>query len=861
MAIIYVDYENGNDSNDGTTFANRKKTITSASAASSAGDVIRLAKSPDPTSLGNGTISTPHPSIDSTRTIGTITYSNVTGSTDITVSSHNCSTGDIVEIFDNSNAYNINGVYEVTVVDSSSLTLNNYNAGANASGSGGKFRVISGKCIKLASAPVKNIASFAGGTQRTAWVASSNVTTSIHSNYGDYSSTRATMQGGYSDQIEIGASFTTGKAAYYTLPSTLDLSGYQQLSLYIHQYSGTKVLAGNYSLKLCSDTTGDTAVNTFTIPQPGGTSGATSDPWSPITVDLGTNLGSSIQSIALYVDSDQGAQNIRMCNIIACKAKSSADSLTLRSLVGRNSTTVDDQKLWYSIEAIEGDGDIIVVGPTGKTDYQKTSFYYGIHSAWLGDTGGTYTFYKRECFDTSVDNNATATTTEVQQINTSGSSSAKTTVSGGWDTSDAMSTRNGLTFYDGICAQEGEGVAGAFRSYLTVENIGCVRYYSNFNFQNISYLSIKNCFSVAGGYYGLYCRYNDYFEDLEIYATCSGQRYIISIDSCDHPKPRSDGPYIRKLYWCATYLGQYWYNNGMGGTWELDHIWCALWTGYAYGANQQLGPMIIDQVTIPLGNTRSGGAFRFERNETAPEAVGIGTFSATGGYYGIMTYRDDSVKIDNFNFTALSRYGYDIGTYAGYLYHASTLKILGGTTDKNFNMSNGKLYTKNLTRNDAFDDYVADNSYVYDADYDGVSGVYRNRYAFGTLESDTSTRRTASGYSWKATMSNTVYPLKGNGYIWDIAKVAVEANSQVTASVYVNRTGTGINGGLRILGDQLAGFASTEAYCMGPAGSWEQVTVTGTPTEDGIITIQAEAYTEGTTSHYAYFDDLSITQA
>ena len=63
MAIIYVDYENGNDSNDGTTFANRKKTITSASSGASAGDVIRLAKSPDPTSLGNGTIATPPPSI------------------------------------------------------------------------------------------------------------------------------------------------------------------------------------------------------------------------------------------------------------------------------------------------------------------------------------------------------------------------------------------------------------------------------------------------------------------------------------------------------------------------------------------------------------------------------------------------------------------------------------------------------------------------------------------------------------------------------------------------------------------------------------------------------------------------------
>lgn len=860
MAIIYVDYENGNDSNDGTTFANRKKTITSASSSASAGDVIRLAKSPDPTSLGNGTIPDPHPSINSYRSISTITYSNVTGATDITVTSHNCTTGDIVEIYNNTNSYYINGVYEVTVVDSSSLTLNGYNAGANASGSGGKFRVISGKCIKLASAPVKNVASFAGGSARTAWTASTNVTTSLYSNYSDYASTKPTMQGGYSDQIVIGSNFTTGKAAYYTLPSTLDLSGYQQLSFHIHQYSGTKVLAGNYSLKLCSDTTGDTAVNTFTIPQPGGTSGSTSDPWSPITVDLGTNLGSSIQSIALYVDSDSGAQSMRICNIIACKAKSSADSLTLRSLVSRNSTTVDDQKLWYSIEAIEGDGDIVVVGPMGRVNYSKTSLYAALHSAWFGDTGGTYTFYKRECFDTSVDNNATSTSTQVQSIGSGGSSSAKITISGGWDTSDSMSTRNGLTFYDGICAADGYGLYSGSLDYLTVENIGCVRYYRNFYFQSSDYLSIKNCFSVFSANYGAYFRGCDYFEDLELYAT-SGQGYIVYLYACDNPKPRADGPYIRKLYWCSTYYGHYFASSGEGGTWEFDIIWCAVWAAAA-DIQFQNGPMIIDQVKIPIGNTSSNSVFSFKNNQSFPESVGIGSFDASGLYYGFTSEEDQSVKIDYLNFTAVTKYGYSIGLYAGRIDSFGKAKIYGGTIDKRFDLAGGGvIYTKNLTRNTSSTDYVETNaSHAYHADYDGVSGVYRNETSHGRLESDTSTRRTASGYSWKATITSA-NASKSNGYIWNIAKVAVEANSQVTASVYVYRTGTGINAGLKVSGGQLAGFASTEAYCTGSAGAWEQVTVTGTPTENGVITIQAEAYTGGTLSHYAYFDDFSITQA
>lgn len=66
MATFYLDFEGGNDSNDGTTFANRWKTITSgATAARTApGDVIRIMKSPDPVSLGvNGTFTKQSPTI------------------------------------------------------------------------------------------------------------------------------------------------------------------------------------------------------------------------------------------------------------------------------------------------------------------------------------------------------------------------------------------------------------------------------------------------------------------------------------------------------------------------------------------------------------------------------------------------------------------------------------------------------------------------------------------------------------------------------------------------------------------------------------------------------------------------------
>ena len=55
MAIRYVDLVNGNDANNGSTFALRKKTIASAGALSTANDTIRVMKTPDATSLGSCT--------------------------------------------------------------------------------------------------------------------------------------------------------------------------------------------------------------------------------------------------------------------------------------------------------------------------------------------------------------------------------------------------------------------------------------------------------------------------------------------------------------------------------------------------------------------------------------------------------------------------------------------------------------------------------------------------------------------------------------------------------------------------------------------------------------------------------------
>lgn len=75
MAIKYLDPVNGNDSNNGTSFALRKKTMLSlTSTGISAGDEIRIIQSPDPTNLGQNATWT---NLSKTVTLTTAVTANI----------------------------------------------------------------------------------------------------------------------------------------------------------------------------------------------------------------------------------------------------------------------------------------------------------------------------------------------------------------------------------------------------------------------------------------------------------------------------------------------------------------------------------------------------------------------------------------------------------------------------------------------------------------------------------------------------------------------------------------------------------------------------------------------------------------
>lgn len=454
MTIFYVDFEGGNDANAGTSFATRWKTITNGATTAriGLGDEIRIMASPDPTSIGTGIWT------GGGRPLA-VNISSSTNATPIvitTATAHGLTAGKAVSIVGHTTNTNANGVWQVGTVISSTRFEILQQDGSNTTGNGvgGASGTVTDvtNCMVFGSASLtKNIALCGGQGQKPAWTPSS-------ANAAAFFDTGGYKEGYGSMGVQVLAAFTTGKVAHYTLPATLDLSAYQQVSFWVQLFSGTVGAAGQAYLALCSDTSGNTVVHQCPIPALGATG-----LWVPVTVNLGTNLSATINSVAFYIATDNGAQIFRLDNIIACKAASSADSINLQSLISKSDGTGDEA--WYAIQSINSGAIMLSNGNSLVSTSPNIRGYNG--------TNETVTTYKRETVKTTP---AAAAATSVSTINNSGTSGNPITFSGGWNRTD-MSTQTGRTWLDGLNGN-GRGLAtdSTARSFITVDRLDFCRY-------------------------------------------------------------------------------------------------------------------------------------------------------------------------------------------------------------------------------------------------------------------------------------------------------------------------------------------------------------------------------------------------
>jgi hypothetical protein len=728
-------------------------------------DFIRVMGSPNPTSLGiNGTWT-------SKRLQSALNITSSTNATPIAITSnnHGYSTGDTVVITGHTTNTNANGTWEITVTGTSTFTLTG-STGNGVGGATGTTRLATSCVVKLASEVTKNIVSHGNrGTGRTAWTASTNVTATLDT--ADF------KEGDCADSIAVGASFTTGLAAYKAIGSALDLSGYQQLSFWIKQTVGTIGASGALSIKLCSDTAGATAVNTFNIENL-----TALNRWVPITIDLATNLGSSIQSVGFYVNTDNAAQTFLISNIIAVKSYASADSLSLWSLIGKNTSG----EPWYPIQSINGTR--IMLDCDNNTIPNSASANRGYYG-----TTETVTTYKLETIKTLLQ----ATQTAVPQNIWEGGVSVAypITINGGWDRTNMTSQSLSSTFFDARTGF-GYGLNGSNRSFLNISKLSFVRcfvgYYANvtifstFNFDHIvgnattgaGFPSINKS-TISGGIFSA-----NNTRSLQIQGvgntisgvkTISGSNFGISLEDASN----------NKIYDCVNYnLGQ--------------------------------GMLCLRGVNNFGQNIISSGC-----------NYGINSSNGAGG-----------------NIFKNCIFGDSITTDAAPNSHSETVFI-------------------NTIFNSATE-FAGVNSYAdlkaYSQNHDNIPGYHYIYNEFGWINSTTSVRYANSGIAWQFNLNTNPRTLVNKYPMYmPVGTVAVSANSLVTIKAWFRRSDPTMTIGLKIRGGQIVGVSNdVSSYMTAAIDTWQQISLSFTPTEDGVVEIIAECY--GASAMTGYMDDITITQ-
>ena len=797
MTTWYVDYEGGTDSNasagNGDSFATRRKTISNLVAAATApGDNVRIMASTDPTSLGtctwtDGPLKTTYAAVSSTNAtpiVYRISSANYTAMAP--------AVGDTVIVNGHTTNTKANGVWKVSAVDGvDDITLVNAD-GTNSVGNGvggasGTIRKISNCVVILPAAVTKSIACVGNQGVKGNWTASANVTCTVITS--DF------KEGGECQQIAVATGFTTGLAAHFAT-GTLDLSGYQQISFRIKQTSGTIGAAGAITLRLCTVPGGAVSVHTITVPTVG-----VLNTWCTFTWDNAANLNAAIESCALYVATDNGAQTFLIDCVIACKDKTSADSLTLNSLISKNSGT----EAWWAIQSIN-DVRVVLEGIVNTIPAASPQRGYS-------GTSEAVTTYKRETTRTIC---AAAAGTAVQTANEAGTSGNLISYSGGWNRTD-MSTQTGETWFDG-CNGFGNAFSAPSIHFISYDKINFTRYN-----QGLVAAGADDCTIGSMSF----CSLNSSAGSLQM-----GSRLTATTLSAVA---------------CAGIL---WSSTGMGGA-VIGTIARADSSGAGgLNFNQTAGSIDVGTIVQANNNTTSG--------ITVSISADIGTISACNGNgtFGVSFVGPGRIG----SATCNNNTTYGIGaTAAGGL-------VLGGSTTGN--ASGGlsavatQLTVRDFTVNEAteavaFTAYA--NGRIYSEKHDGTANNAQIFCDGGLISQQASvvhgSAATAFKFSPTSTNRTVNYPLN-----LPIAQIAVGASALVTVKAWMRRSNTGLTGRLVCKGGQIGGVAAdVTASITAAADTWEEITITFTPSEAGVVEIEAQFY--GGSTYSGYVSDATFSQA
>lgn len=699
MATWYVDLNGGSDSNNGTSFAQRVKTLSKAATLATAGDTVRV--------MGNAPTN-----------IGTANWTN--GSALVTLSS------------------------------------------------------------------ARNQLVYADG----AWTAATNVTCTAPT------SSPSPKEGSNSAQMACNGSFSTGKVAHKTT-GTINLSSYQQISFWVR---ATAALAANtLRIDLCSDTGGNTIVNSLTL-----NVALNANQWTAITLNYGAALGSSIQSVRLHALTSMASKTVQIDNIIACKAPSASDCLTLNSLISPDSAT------WYHVQSINGTS--VYIDGQQSTAAQAAKGYQGA-------TASGATFYILQPTQVSI---ASASSTYAQTFSLNGSAANQITISGGWD-STAMSSQNGWTTIDmSDWTASGVNLTGT-TGYITVDK---------FNFARCANPLGLVANSKGYAYSNGTCAGTGSFSNMPTHG--------MTVSSCNFLNT-SGTTAMLNIPLTQNY-------NTDGVAWNISNT--KLWGCTVDGIDV---PAFVGSPGITISGCSACGTGGYGFNVQSP----CGNFSnntannnANPGFYF-----QNAIDHIAYNLTAQGN-----GTAQVQLNHA-TVEIYGLNTNASSALpqinvlsgASGKAVVYNWTQytggspaakltslGDPATGETSNNSVASQKE----NGTAANNSIYTDYGIVTTTGVTGHGGTtgWKLSPNSNAFessPLRLN-----VAKVACPANVLTTVTFWAQLSAAGPSARLKVFGGRHAGVGSpgTNITTSISGTSWAQFSVAFTPTENCVIDVFAEVW-------------------
>ena len=846
MTTYFIDPVSGNDSNDCLSFASAGKTLNNVAlnAALIGGDEVRIVESPSVPITGTNAkfnysdpVSSPY----------SVTAASNTSPIQITTSVPNdFVTGDYVYLSAVGGNLGSNGIWKITRLTDTSFTLDN-SIGTASFTSGGQARKRTGSIVEFSTPQVKNI-SLCGNQFQTAypycsgnWTASTGCTCTqnIASSYIS----------GNAQQIGVTASFTTGKIAYQNLGTTLNLSAWTHVNvLFSFVTSSVSTPAdGIYYLALCSDTTGNTIVDTLPLNNVMVSATFAINMKLCIQKQGGGNLGSSIQSVALYRSSAaSGTANILIENITAGLAPTTSN-VNVRSLLMYMASPAG----WYQLAGINQDyailniagfnitGGVPVCYPGGSSEFAATNKMEGFDAGNLA-LGANY------------------------QTLTFTSPSSNISFSGGWTRASNMTVQStgGLSIWS--CGTLlGTGL-----------NVGTK---SNVSFDSIGFANFSNGITTGSSSSNIYIS-NCYLS------SCTLAASLVASTNINFGIKPDNTP------------GICWLTQNTGGIAIGANLSSIQYTAVVCNANNaslSVGGSGIFVSQVQIVNCGSGSAIshsapcsRYSQvsiyNCYGSSLISLASSSGFSRFEELsliskIIYGNTALNFVNSNGNIVINSSIDAcvggvafsGCNSNSVFNTTITNCTNPVTTSNgfnnnlnkcsgFNFPYANYYSSSsigpyVTMNNCRDlsnalvegVYYLDNCYVKKTDAVSHSGTYSWGVYIGAY----------SGlYGWK----NENCPVKNQ-----LSKIQCTANRTYTVSVWVLRTdGLNQNAYLMCMGGQIAGVTNDVVSSNASASDnvWEQLTLPSfTPTENGVVQIVGCNY--GSSTSLIHWDDINIVEA